>query len=79
MDHITYTILLIDQLIVWQNWRLGSQSWINFLSLLIIYLEGPGKCFQVGVDLPPLSILRNPRWPPIMKKSYYIGRNSILC
>jgi len=32
-------------------------------------LEGSGKCFQVGVDLPPLSISRNPRWPPIMKKS----------
>jgi len=46
-------------LVVWQNWGLGSQSGIEFFSLLIIYLEGPGRCFQVGVDLPPLSILRN--------------------
>jgi len=37
-------------------------------SLLIIYLEGLGKWFQVGVDPPPLSILRNSRWMPIMKK-----------
>jgi len=52
-----------------KNWGLGSQSRIKFFSPLIIYLEGPGKSFQVGVDLPPLSISRNPRWPPIMKKS----------
>jgi len=39
-----------------------------FFSLLIIYLEGSGNFFQVGVDLPPFSISKNPRWPPIMKK-----------
>jgi len=39
------------------------------LSLLIIYLESLSKCFQVGVDLPPLTISKNPRWLPIIKRS----------
>jgi len=69
----------IKVLVVWQNWGLGSQSRIKVFSLLIIYLGGPGRCFQVGVDLPPLSISRNPRWPLFMKNCNLIGIKSILC
>jgi len=62
--------------IVWQNWGLGSQSRIKFFSILIVYLEGSGKCFQVGVDLPPLSILRNPKWLLLLTPFYNFKKHS---
>jgi len=31
---------------------------------LILEVQGPRINFQLGVEMSPLSVLRNPRWPP---------------